>query len=261
MSQTIGDAVTTVRRIVRLANGSYVPFLAGSFAYHSFLLLLPLLLFVLVALSALIGDANVAYLVDFTRPYLTERARTLLAETLRGQSDRVDVAIVGAGAVVWSLFRIFRGLDLAFSTIYDTSTHESVWGQVRDGSIAAIAVSLALLAAVVAATVIAMFPWDPLVRVLNVGLFVVVLVVVFFPLYYVFPNVEVSVREVLPGTVGAAVGWVVFHVLFQVYSSYAVTLEAYGVLGIVISVLVWLYSSMLILLFGVATNAVLADRA
>ncbi|SIR92745.1 membrane protein [Haladaptatus litoreus] len=261
MRRTINSVATIFRQIVRHANSSYLPFLAGSLAYHAFLLLIPLLIFLLIVISAVGGEASVAYLVDFTQPYLTPRARALLAETILGASTHTGVLVLGIGALLWSLLRIFRGLDIAFATIYNTSTHKSIQNQFRSGIIAALVISLALLMAITLGTLIAVFPWEPLVRILNAVLFVVVLIIVFFPLYYVFPSLEVTVREVLPGTVAAAIGWLIFHILFQVYAAYTLTLEAYGVLGVVLSMLIWLYSSMFILLLGAVVNAVLAGRA
>lgn len=258
-----GDIIvvdSTIRRIVHQANTSYLPFLAGSLAFHAFFLSIPLLILVLVVLSSLTGEATITYVVEMTKPYLTTPARKLLADTIRSGSNRSEVVVLGVGALLWILLRIFRGLDIAFATIYDASTHTSIWGQIRSGVVASLAISLALLATFAVGAIITLFPGIPPVPMLNVALFVVVLVAVFFPLYYLFPNIEVVVREVLPGTVVAATGWTIFHVLFQVYATNALTLEVYGVLGAVLSILIWLYASMFILLLGAVVNAVLADR-
>ena len=253
--------IATGRRVVRRVNDSYVPFLAGSLAYHVFLLLTPLLILLLVVVSAVGGDAAVAYLAEFGRPYITAQGRELFANTVRNASQYTWVVAVGVVAILWSTLRIFRGLDVVFARVYDTDTHESIHGQVRDGLVGVATVTLALVAAIVAGAVASLFPWESLARLANLVVLVVVLGVVFFPLYYVIPNVEMSVREALPGTGVAVVGWLAFHLLFQVYVDYALTLEAYGVIGTVLSVLLWLYSSMFILLVGGVVNAVLAERA
>ncbi len=252
--------VATSVQVVRRVNDSYVPFLAGSLAYHVFLLLTPLLLLVLVVVSTVGGDSAVAHLAEFSRPYVTRQGRELFASALSRGSQYPAVVAVGVVAIAWSLLRIFRGLDVVFARVYDTDTHESVRGQVRDGLIGVAAVSLALVAAIVAGAVASLFPWESLARLVNALLLVVVLVALFFPLYYVLPNVEMTPREALPGTAVAAGGWLGFHLLFQVYADYALTLKAYGVIGTVLSVLLWLYSSMFILLVGAVVNAVLAER-
>ena len=260
MNDRIASTVVTARRIVRHVTGNYVPFLAGSLAYHVFVALVPVSLLSLVVVSAVGGDAGIGYLNEMTRPYLTPQARGLLADAITGASDRTSLVVLGAGALVWSLVRIFRGLDIAFATIYDAPTHESLRRQFGDGIVAVLAVGLGLVASVVVGAIVALVPLGPLARLANPLLFVVVLTVVFFPLFYVFPNVEVTPRAVLPGAVVAAIGWALFHVVFQLYATYAITQEADEVRGVVLSVLLWVYASMFILLVGAAVNAVLADH-
>ncbi|WP_049899292.1 YihY/virulence factor BrkB family protein [Halococcus agarilyticus] len=260
MNDRIATLPTIVRRITRHVTGNYVPFLAGSLAYHVFVALVPVSLLSLVAVSAVGGEAGVGYMNEVTQPYLTPQARALLADAITGAADRTGLVVLGAAALVWSLLRIFRGLDIAFATIYDAPTHESLRRQFGDGVVAVLAVGVGLFASVIVGTIVAVVPLGPLVRLANPLLFVVVLAVVFFPLYYVFPNVDVTPQEVLPGAVVAAVGWALFHVAFQLYATYAITQEAYEVLGVVLSVLIWVYASMFILLTGAAVNAVLAGH-
>ena len=260
MNDRIATVPAIVRRIARHVTGNYVPFLAGSLAYHVFVALVPVSLLSLVVISAVGGEAGVGYINEMTRPYLTPRARGLLADSISGAADRTGLVVLGAAALVWSLARIFRGLDIAFAAIYDCPTHETLRRQLSDGVVAVLAVSAGLAASVVVGAIVALVPLGPLARLANPLLFVVVLAVVFFPLYYVFPNVEVTPRDVLPGAVVAAVGWALFHVAFQLYATYAITQEAYEVLGVVLSVLIWVYASMFILLTGAAVNAVLAGH-
>ncbi|PSP27582.1 hypothetical protein BRC65_05060 [Halobacteriales archaeon QH_2_65_14] len=75
----------------------------------------------------------------------------------------------------------------------------------------------------------------------SLGL-VVVLPAVFFPLYYVFPGRNVTVREGVPGAVFAATRRAILGRVFGLYASYAGGFQLYGVLGGVLLVLVWFYS-------------------
>jgi hypothetical protein len=87
------------------------------------------------------------------------------------------------------------------------------------------------------------------------------LVVVFLPLYYLFPDVPVSVRAVLPGAVFAAVGWAALAAVFGVYTSTIANTSIYGFLGAVLLVLTWFYVGALLLLVGAALNAVRSGHA
>jgi membrane protein len=96
--------------------------------------------------------------------------------------------------------------------------------------------------------------WNPIVLVVGLG-------IAFFPIYYIFPDTDVTPREVLPGVTVAAVGWSVLEAVFQGYVTYAGRYEAvYGTLGSVFILLIWLYFSGLILLVGGVVNAVVAGR-
>ena len=260
MGETRGGLVAIARRVLREANRNYVPFMAGSLAYHAFLLLAPLLVIMLVVVSAVGGESAVEYLVEFSRPFLTERGRTVLATAVRNSARHTGVVLLGVGTILWSLVRIFRGLDVVFARVYGTETHESFVDQLRDGVVAVVAVTVGVAAILAAGAATVVFPWKPLVRIFDGVILFAVLATVFFPLYYVVPNVELSAREVVPGTVVAAVGWLLFHLLFEFYAGHEVALRAYGVLGVMLSLLVWLYASMFILLLGGVINAVLAEH-
>ncbi|MFC7196974.1 YhjD/YihY/BrkB family envelope integrity protein [Halosimplex aquaticum] len=84
--------------------------------------------------------------------------------------------------------------------------------------------------------------------------------VVFLPLFYLFPDEDVSVSEVVPGTVFAAAGWTVLEYLFRYYVAVAGVGERYGVVGTIVLLVTWLYFSGFVILIGGALNAVLGGR-
>lgn len=85
---------------------------------------------------------------------------------------------------------------------------------------------------------------------------VVVLTVALLPVYYVLPPVSVSVREVLPGAVLAAVGWVGLQFGFRLYAANAAQYAAYGLIGAVLLFVTWLYFASIVVLLGATLNAV-----
>jgi membrane protein len=92
---------------------------------------------------------------------------------------------------------------------------------------------------------------------------VVGLSLAFLPMFYVFPDSDVSVVEVLPGVVVAAVGLTLFASLFRLYLTVSGRGEDGGqsIVAAVVLLLTWLYFSSLVLLLGVAVNAVLSNRS
>jgi len=84
---------------------------------------------------------------------------------------------------------------------------------------------------------------------------------VFLPLYFLLPDAAVTVREVLPGAVFAALGWTVLEAAFHLYATYVSGASVYGLLGGVLLALSWLYLGALLLLLGAAVNAVRSGHA
>jgi membrane protein len=238
-----------------------IAFMAGSIAYYAFISMLPLLLFALFVLSAVDNASLTAYLYSTTERVLTPHARQLLIESLDSTSARTGISVVSALTILWGTSRILRALDVAFSEIYGVEETKSVLAQARDAAIVAVALVAAIVVVVAAGVVFALVPDLPYPAVVNPLLLVLGLSLTFFPIYYVFPDVDVRPIEVLPGTVLAAVGWATLEAAFQGYVALAGRYEAvYGTLGSAFLLLVWLYFSGLVLLVGGVVNAVLAGR-
>jgi len=155
--------------------------------------------------------------------------------------------------------RVFRGLDIAFSRAYGTTAPKSLPAQLRDAGLVLLAVGLAVGATTLGSALLSRGPLGLAGLGGPVGL-AVVLPVVFFPLYYVFPAEDVTVREAVPGAVFAGLGWTLLGTVFGVYASQAGSFQLYGVLGGVLLLLVWFYFAGLVLLLGVTLNALLAGR-
>jgi len=253
------------RRVVtetwREARDQHVTFMAGSIAYHAFVSMLPLLLFLLVALSTIGNEALTRRLTDLTGTFLTPYARRLLFDSLNAASALTGLSVVGAITLLWGMSKIFLGLDVAFSQIYGVRERKSLLEQLESAAVVFLALGLAVAVLAVAGAIGSLAPDLPYRAVLNPLLLVAGLSVAFFPIYYVFPDVPVTPREVLPGVLFAAIGWATLEALFHGYVTVAGRYEAaYGTLGSVFLVLVWLYFGGLILLFGAVLNAVLAGR-
>ena len=248
------------RRVVAEVRAENVPFMAGSIAYQAFVSLVPLVALVFVA-AAVAGDAALAdRVIAMTGSFLPPSAQRLLRNYIVGDVDGGSgVSVIGVVTLVWGTLKIFRGLDTAFSEIYDTEARNSLVDQLKDGLVVLVALGAAFGLAVAATTVFAVLN-VPFVGLFTPLLLVVGLSVAFLPMYYRFPDVDVTVRQVVPGVVVAAVGWTVLQSLFQVYVAATGKTSAVDVVGAIVLLLTWLYFSGLVLLVGAVVNAVLAGR-
>lgn len=255
------DASAVVWAIVREIGRQNLPFLAASLAFYAFVSLLPLLLLVLVVASLVAGDAVSEHLIALTRQYLSPTGRELLATAITDAAGWVGSSILGFLVLVWSAFQIFRGIDVAFAQLYGTTADQSIVQGLRDAIVGLFAIATALFASAASGVAIALFPDIPYLGLLSPLLLIAGLAIVFFPLYYVFPNVEVSPREALPGTLVAAIGWALLNALFGFYVSITTLADVFGVIGGALLFLLWLYGGAVVLLLGAVVNVVLAGRA
>jgi membrane protein len=87
---------------------------------------------------------------------------------------------------------------------------------------------------------------------------VVALVVLFALIYYFAPSVIQRFRWISPGSILAFVFWLIFSVLFSLYTSIAGSYnETYGSLAGVIVLMLYVYYSALIMLIGAELNQVI----
>ena len=254
-------SVDVVKAIVMEARRQNLPFLAGSLAFYAFVSLLPLLLLAVIAATVLAGDTVASYLLAVTRLYLSPAGEDLIAVAITDAAGWVGGSVLSLIILVWAAFRMFLGIDIAFSQLYGTSQAETaIRRRVTNGVVALFAIILVIVAAVATVAAFTLFPDFSYSGVVDSLLLLTGLLVAFFPIYYVFPNVEITPKEALPGAVFAAIGWIVLQWLFQLYVSITTIAAVFGVIGGALLFLLWLYFGALVILVGVVVNVVLGGR-
>lgn len=251
-------AVGFARTVVEEVRENNITFMAGSIAHSAFLSLLPLLLLLLVITAAVGSGALTEELVSLARQYLSPVGQGLLFEALASASDRAGASVIGVVTLLWGMLRVFRGINTAFDELYG-GEESDLLEQIVDGLVAFLSVVVATLGTAAGVTLLAVVE-HPLAVALNPLALVAGLTAAFFPLFYVFPSVDLRPREALPGTLVAAVGWVLLEMLFGFYVDLVETVSMYGVLGSMILLLVWLYAVAFVLLVGATVNLVLRRR-
>ncbi|NKE37786.1 YihY family inner membrane protein [Natronococcus sp. JC468] len=260
MSATARSGIAAAKSVVGGIQEKNVTFMAASIAYQAFISLIPLLVLVFFLVSV-VGDEQLATEVSATTEgFLPESGQVILEDGIEGSTGSAGASIIGLVTLIWGSLKIFRGLDTAFSEIYESAAENSFLEQLRDAFVVFGAIAIALLAAAGATTAFAVLPDVPFIGVLNPILLIVGLTFAFLPMYYFFPDVDVSVREIVPGVVVAAVGWAALQSLFQVYVAVASGSDAAGPVGAILLLLTWLYFGGLILLVGAVVNATRSGR-
>jgi len=249
------DAIDVGTQIASAFSEKQVPFMAAAIAYHAFISLAPMLL-LLFLLFATVGVGAENSAIGAAIGWLPGPIADTVTALSRGGTDGAGASLIGLVVLLWGTLKIFRGLDTAFSEIYESDGTNSLPATLRDALVVFVALAVALVAMVGSSVVLGGLAGRlPFTERLTPLALLVGLAVAFYPIYYVFPDVDVSARDVLPGVLVAAVGWGALQGLFQVYLGVADP-SAGSVFGGVIVVVTYLYFSALVLLLGAVVNAV-----
>jgi membrane protein len=256
------SVTATARSVVSVVQERNVTFLAASFAYYAFVSIFPLALLAIAVGSLVGGEAFAQTLVQQFRGLLTGQGARFLQQAITSSSGRTSASVIGVVVLLWSALKLFRGLLLAFEEVYQFTPDAGLVEQIKKGVVALVAVALgiALMVAIGAVLRMPSFEAIPFIDFAGTLSLLLGLVFVFLPLYYVLPPVEMTLQEALPGTVFAAVGWILLQAGFQLYALNADKNAVYGALAGVILFLTWLYFAGILLLVGAVINVVVAGR-
>lgn len=261
MNRRIGNAVGIGREVVEEVRDNEATFLAASIAYYAFVSLIPLLLFTFVAVSAVGGQELADQILNRTSDFLAPAGQEAIEGAITGETGRGGASIAGSVVLLWSALKLFRGLDTAFSIVYDAGLEKSIVAQFVNALIVFLSILLAVVGMLVLGTVFALVPAIPFIGYVTPFFALIALSVVFLPMYYFMPDVDgLTVRDAIPGAVLAGAGWAALHSVFGLYASNAGQYEAYGVIGGILLLLTWLYIGGVLIILGAVLNSVLMNR-
>ncbi|MFC5971828.1 YihY/virulence factor BrkB family protein [Halomarina salina] len=255
-----GTYRTALRTVFAVAREQQVSVTAASLGYHAFNTLIPLGLFALLGLSAVGQLGAVTSSLSSAVGLPTGQLESMLSSTTDGASGRIRAAVLAFLILAWSTTRTFHTTNAAFEEVYGTRKQGSLFRQVEVIAIATVTTPLAFALAIGLGVVLSLVVKGVLLAILAPAVLFVALAAGFFPMYYVFPGIEITPREAVPGAVFAAGLWTVSAVFFRIYAGFSQSVQLYGVVGGLLLLLTWLYVGGLALLLGVVVNAVLAER-
>ncbi len=259
-SESARSTLEVTREVVERAREEEISFLAASVSFYAFISVFPLVIIALSLASILGGEAFEQRLLMSFEAYLSPEGRAVLAEAVTSPSGRFGASVFGGVTLLWSAFKVFQAVDIAFDRVYRAPRPSSILRRLVNAVLvlSAVVSGVTLLAAA-SYGASALRGTVPYAGFAVSTAAVLGLAMVFLPVYYVMPPHRMSFRRAVPGTVVAVAGWHVLSTLFGFYASAAARYQAYGFLGAVLLFLLWLYFSAVFLLVGAVVNSVLED--
>ena len=259
MLSRLRSATETAKRVASVASQEEVTFLAAAVAYYAFVSLVPATVLALVVVTTFGGEQLATAVLESTSQFFTESGQQVLLTALTADEGRGGATVVGLVFLLWGTLKVFRALDTAFGNIYGTERRDTFLDQLIDSLVVVVGIGLTMTVMFLMAGLLAVLQLGLVVELLGVLTLPILLTAAFIPIFYRFPDTDVTVREVLPGALVAAVGWTAMQAVFQLYANVA-SQSAYGVVGGVILLVTWLYIAGAVIILGAVVNVVLAEN-
>jgi membrane protein len=238
---------------------------AAAIAYFTLFSVFPLaVLTVAIAtfwLDAPMTGGDIIARLEFAVPGLNR----LLGDTLeRIISNRASLTRIAAITLLWSASSVFYVLTRALDAIWETETQRPAWRHRALALLVTLSVSLVLLSISLISSVIIGIINRLLPDLLAQGAPVLVELVValinillFALLYTYLPHARLRLIDMFPGAIVGGLLWDLAKRLFLLYVTgyLPATNLLYGSVTTIVAVLIWVYASSLIFLYGGYVNA------
>lgn len=263
-------------------NADRAPRLAAALAYYATFSLAPLAL-VTIWLAGLIFGAGTArrYLIDLVGQNFGADSATFVQDMLGSVYHVSDNPLFGFSALIGLLFGatgLFFGMQDALNTIWSVPSKppRNLWRSIlglfhdRALSFGMVLASSGILTLLLAISVL-FTALDPLLRVVQPNSATLLSIIdlltsfgvataLFAVIYRLLPEARVEWHEIWLGALSAALLFTVGKFVLGFYLTYGNIRTAFGAAGSFVGVLIWVYYSAQIFLFGAEVCRVVAER-
>ena len=245
--------------------------IAAQVAYNFFFSLFPLILFLAPMLS-LLGDKRtiVSDLLTRFSEFMPAEAFTLFSKVVTDivfAQNAPGLISLGFVLALWSGSNIFTAFMDALDTAYDVKDPRAWWKKrlIAIGVMVGWAVIITLVTAILLAGdsivgfmrnrlgmgsgALAVWGW------LQFPLAVLLLVAFLYVMYWALPYVKQDKKQILVGSVFAAVLFLIATLVFRLYVQHFPPNKTYGTIGAVMVLLTWMYVISVVILVGGELNS------
>lgn len=262
-----GELLKRTLREIKTDNGLG---LAAQLAYYFFLALFPALLFLLALASFLPAQDVVGRIVGLLQGVAPQQVLDIIRDQLGQIAEGRQGGLLSFGviAAVWSSSAAMVAIIDALNRAYDVEDQRPWWKQRLTAVLLTSGVALFVLVAF--ALVIAgpqtaefvaarvglgdVFAWTW--KILQWPVVFALVATAIGLIYYFAPDVDQDFAWITPGSLLATLLWLVGSLLFRLYVvNFGSYNETYGAIGGVMVLMLWLYLTGLVILFGAEMNA------
>lgn len=254
--------------------------LAAALAFYTMFSLAPVLIIVITLVGVFLGEEAVRGEIAGTIEHLVGPAAAEAVQDAVRRS-RIEEAgilptLVGVGAILFGATTVFAQLQKALNSIWGVTTRATRSGVVNMAISRTVSLVMVLLigalilASVLMTTVTATLlrygkeilplPGGALTFAGELGVSVLISAGLFGLIFKVLPDVQIAWRDVARGALITGVLFVLGQFLVSMYLTRAAPASTYGAAGALVVILLWVYASSLLVLFGAAYTRVSTQR-
>ncbi len=253
---------------------------AGNLTYKGLFAIFPFMVFLLSLLGIFQATELVDVLLSRASEAMPREAVDLIGGPIRQITQSKASGALGLGAVVSMLFALwgvsgaFRSVMEAMNVMYEVEDDRPFWKKYLISILLSLGAAVLLIAALVLviygsqigsqlADVVGLGSvFRQVWNILQWPVLICFVLLAFALIYYYAPDVKQKFRFVSPGSVLALLLWLGFSLLFSMYvSSLGSYNQTYGALAGVAILMLYIYYTAYILLFGAEMNQVIEAHA
>ena len=244
--------------------------LAAQLAYYFFLALFPALLFLIALASVFVNPDSMTRLLNMLSGAAPPDVVKIIGDQLKSlaEGNAGGIMTFGVVAALWSSSAAMVAVIDSLNRAYDVEDGRPWWKQRLTAILLTVGVAAFIIlsfALVVAGPQLAeslasrfglgtAFEWTW--KILQWPLVFALIALAFGLIYYFAPDVDQDFVFLTPGSVTAAILWLIGSLGFRVYVvNFGSYNETYGAIGGVMVLLLWLYITGLVVIIGAEMNA------
>lgn len=247
--------------------------LGAQLAFFFLLSIFPLLIFIITLLPYLnLSEEQVfSFMEDVAPAEVYSLIETTLFEIMANQNT--GLLSFGILGTIWSASLGMNALIKSLNLSYEVEEDRPIWlarGMAIIATILLIFIIIVALVLPVFGQQIGVFFFSFLgleerfLTTWNALRFTITPLIIFIVcaiIYWVTPNVKLNIKSVLVGAVFTSIGWLAISYGFSIYiNNFGNFSAAYGSIGGIIIMMLWLYLSAMLLMIGGQINAVMQGR-
>ncbi|GAA0070541.1 YihY/virulence factor BrkB family protein [Clostridium sardiniense] len=247
--------------------------LASQLAYYLVISFFPFLIFLITLVG--FSNLNSIEVLDGLQKILPTAVFELTSTTIEEVVNSQNTGVLGVSVIltIWSASSAFRAVTKGVNKAYNIEENRSFIKRSIIGIICVIALALTIISTLVVLVfgnlvgdfLNTVLPFEHLINfiwnILRYVIIIVMMIIVFAAIYKVTPARKVKFRNAIPGAIISTLGWLVASLGFSFYvNNFSHYSRLYGSIWTVFVLMIWLFITSMVFMFGVELNSVLDNE-